>query len=99
MIDEHNEVQQRNIKLLFEGYWYEDLPPIIEIEKLHIIINLILKEIDDNEYEDFQKNQRGVICEFKNTKAPSYIFNDGIEPITFLSLRRMVHLERCRFQI
>lgn len=71
MIDEHNEVQQRNIKLLFEGYWYED----------------------------FQKNQRGVICEFKNTKAPSYIFNDGIEPITFLNLRRMVHLERCRFQI
>lgn len=88
MVDEHNEVQQRNIELLLEGYWYEDLPPIIDIEKMHNIVKLILKKIDDNEYEDFQKNQRGLICEFKNIMAPTYIFNDGIEPITFFEFKK-----------
>lgn len=58
MVDEHNEVQQRNIELLLEGYWYEDLPPIIDIEKMHNIVKLILKKIDDNEYEDFKKESK-----------------------------------------
>lgn len=33
MIDKNDDIQQRNIDLLIEGYWYEDLPPVIDIAK------------------------------------------------------------------
>ena len=32
MIDKNNDIQQRNIDLLIAGYWYEDLPQVIDIE-------------------------------------------------------------------
>ena len=31
MIDKNDDIQQMNIELLIEGYWCEDLPPIIYI--------------------------------------------------------------------
>lgn len=31
MIDKNDDIQQRNIDLLIAGYWYEDLPPVIDI--------------------------------------------------------------------
>ena len=31
MIDKNDRIQKMNIDLLIEGYWYEDLPPILDI--------------------------------------------------------------------
>jgi hypothetical protein len=87
MIDNNDDIQQRNIDLLIVGYWYEDLPPIIDIANMKEKIKGIVKNIDNDMYDDFYKAD-GIITEYNNTQAPSYIFNDGIEPITFFEFKK-----------
>lgn len=87
MIDKNDDIQQRNIDLLITGYWYEDLPPVIDIINMKAIIKRIIENIDNDIYDDFYKTN-GIITEYKNTQAPSYIFNDGIEPITFFEFKK-----------
>ena len=87
MIDKNNDIQQRNIDLLIAGYWYEDLPPVIDIANMKEMIKGIIEKIDNDIYDDFYKTD-GIITEYKNTQAPSYIFNDGIEPITFFEFKK-----------
>lgn len=87
MIDKNDDIQQRNIDLLIEGYWYEDLPPVIDIANMKGMIKGIIEKIDNDIYDDFYKTD-GIITEYKNTQAPSYIFNDGIEPITFFEFKK-----------
>lgn len=87
MIDKNNDIQQRNIDLLIAGYWYEDLPPVIDIANMKGMIKGIIEKIDNDIYDDFYKTD-GIITEYKNTQAPSYIFNDGIEPITFFEFKK-----------
>lgn len=38
-------------------------------------------------YDDFNKDD-GIIFEYKNTEAPTYIFNDGIESITYFEFKK-----------
>ena len=87
MIDKNDDIQQRNIDLLIAGYWYEDLPPVIDIANIKGMIKGIIEKIDNDVYDDFFKTD-GLITEYKNTQAPSYIFNDGIEPITFFEFKK-----------
>lgn len=87
MIDKNDDIQQRNIDLLITGYWYEDLPPVIDIINMKAIIKRIIENIDNDIYDDFYKTN-GIITEYKNTQAPSYIFNDGIEPITYFEFKK-----------
>lgn len=87
MIDKNDDIQQRNIDLLIAGYWYEDLPPVIDIVNMKGMIKGIIENIDNDIYDDFYKTD-GIITEYKNTQAPSYIFNDGIEPITFFEFKK-----------
>ena len=87
MIDKNNDIQQRNIDLLIAGYWYEDLPPVIDIANMKEMIKGNIEKIDNDIYDDFYKTD-GIITEYKNTQAPSYIFNDGIEPITFFEFKK-----------
>ena len=37
MIDKNDEIQQKNIDLLIEGYWHEELPPVINISSYKLI--------------------------------------------------------------
>ncbi len=87
MIDKNDDIQQRNIDLLIAGYWYEDLPPVIDIANIKGMIKGIIEKIDNDVYDDFFKTD-GLITKYKNTQAPSYIFNDGIEPITFFEFKK-----------
>ena len=87
MINRNDEIQQKNIDLLIEGYWYEDLPPVIDMEKIKKSVKNIIENIDNDVYEDFRKTN-DIITEYKNTEAPTYIFNDGIEPITFFEFKK-----------
>lgn len=90
MIDKSDDIQQRNIDLLIAGYWYEDLPLVIDIANMKGMIKGITEKINNEISDDFYKMD-GIITEYENTQVPSYIFNAGIEPITFLNLRRMMH--------
>ena len=47
MIDKNDDIQQRNIDLLITGYWYEDLPPVIDIINMKAIIKRIIENIDN----------------------------------------------------
>lgn len=87
MINRNDDIQQRNIDLLIAGYWYEDLPPVIDIVNMKVMIKRIIENIDNDSYDDFYKTD-GIITEYKNTEAPTYIFNDGIEPITFFEFKK-----------
>ena len=87
MINKNDDIQQRNIDLLIAGYWYEDLPPVIDIANIKGMIKGIIEKIDNDVYDDFFKTD-GLITKYKNTQAPSYIFNDGIEPITFFEFKK-----------
>ncbi|SFR65422.1 RNA-directed DNA polymerase [Anaeromicropila populeti] len=88
MINLSDEIQAKNIELLFEGYWDDDLPPILDIQSMLPCLKAVISNIDNNVYTDFVKNSNGVITEFSNTFAPPYIFNDGIEPITFFNFKK-----------
>lgn len=66
MIDKNNDIQQRNIDLLIAGYWYEDLPPVIDIANMKGMIKGIIEKIDNDIYDDFYKTD-GIITEYKNT--------------------------------
>ena len=88
MITETDDIQRRNIELLIEGYWYEDLPPILDVEVIKGAIYQELLKIDTGAYDDFKMDEDGFITEYRNTQAPSYIFNDGIEPITFFEFKK-----------
>ena len=88
MITETDDIQRRNIELLIDGYWYEDLPPILDVEVIKGAIYQELLKIDTGAYDDFKMDEDGFITEYRNTQAPSYIFNDGIEPITFFEFKK-----------
>lgn len=87
-MDLTNEIQRKNIDLLFEGYWYDDLPPVISVEEMFPRLREVIENIENDEYADFEKNAEGFIVKFKHTNPPSYIYNDGIEAITFFDFKR-----------
>ena len=88
MINNKNEVQQKNIELLVEGYWYEELPPIIDIENMKPFIKRTIERIENGEYTEFERNDNGIIEKYRSVDSPSYVFNDGIEPITFFEFKK-----------
>lgn len=88
MLGFFNEVQNENIELLFDGYWYSELPPIINWDNLKDSMKYVINNIRRDSYKTFAKSDDGIIVEFKGTKAPSYIHNDGIEPICFYDYKR-----------
>lgn len=82
-------INDANIQLLTEGYWYEELPPIIDIEKLKESVKKVFSNIADGNYDkEFKKSDSGYITEFKAVTPPEYIFNDGMEPITYFEFKR-----------
>lgn len=87
VIKNNNDIQQKNIELLIEGYWYEDLPPILEIEDMKEKLREIIKDIDEDRCDDFRKKE-GIIIGYKNINSPVYIHNDGIEPVTFFEFKK-----------
>lgn len=87
-MDLTGEVQRKNIDLLFEGYWYDDLPPVIDIEEMLPRLREVIENIENDEYADFEKNSDAIITKYKHTNPPSNIYNDGIETITFFDFKR-----------
>ncbi len=81
-------INDTNIQLLTEGYWYEELPPIIDIEKLKESVKKVFNKIADGNYDkEFEKSDSGYITKFKSVTPPKYIFNDGMEPITYFEFK------------
>lgn len=87
MINMQDEIFEKNIDLLWDGYWYAELPPILDIDSVRDNLSHVIELIEEDALEDFQLLVNGTIESFKNVTPPSYIYNDGIEPITFFEFK------------
>lgn len=103
---EIKEIDDINIERLIQGYQYSYLPEgflLNGIEKnMKRTVTKILNEINENEDEIYcYKVKNGLIDleSLTEISSPSYIFNFGAEPISFLILKRMDHIEKYKFLI
>lgn len=87
MINIHDETFEKNIDLLWDGYWYAELPPILDIDSIRDNLSHVIELIEEDALKDFHLLENGAIESFKNVTPPSYIYNDGIEPITFFEFK------------
>lgn len=87
MIDKDDAIQQENLELLLSGYWYEELPPIVDFKSVIDNIRSIIEGIGEDKYQnEFELFDR-IVIRFKSVKSPSYIYGDGVEPITFFEIK------------
>lgn len=87
MINIHDEIIKKNINLLWDGFWYAELPPILDIDSIRDNLSHVIELIEKDDVEDFKLMGNGTIELFKNVTPPGYIYNDGIEPITFFEFK------------
>lgn len=87
MINIHDEIIKKNINLLWDGFWYAELPPILDIDSIRDNLSHVIELIEKDDVEDFKLMENGAIELFKNVTPPGYIYNDGIEPITFFEFK------------
>ncbi len=88
MIDFENPVFSENVQLLLEGFWHKELPPLFNVANIHTNVETVLRKIATNKYSDQFNIESDLICEYKNFTAPSYVYNDGSEPITFFDFKK-----------
>lgn len=87
MINMQDEIFEKNVDLLWDGYWYAELPPILDIETIRSKLTEVIRQLNEQDVDDFQFSDNNTIKSFKNVTPPSYIYNDGIEPITFFEFK------------
>ena len=87
MINMRDEIFEKNVDLLWDGYWYAELPPILDIETIRSKLTEVIRQLNEQDVDDFQFSDNNTIKSFKNVTPPSYIYNDGIEPITFFEFK------------
>lgn len=84
MLDEFIRNNERRNGILRD----DEAERILDVEVIKGAIYQELLKIDTGAYDDFKMDEDGFITEYRNTQAPSYIFNDGIEPITFFEFKK-----------
>ncbi|MEG0577724.1 MAG: RNA-directed DNA polymerase [Bacilli bacterium] len=89
-----SERDKKNIKVLLLGWWYSELPPILDSEKMIKNIHKVFHKLRNKEYEHFKMNGDKFICEFKNINAPKYktmfspAYNGWSEPISYYTFKK-----------
>ena len=93
-----NDIYKKNVELLFEGYWYADLPPIFDIDDFKEVLYDVIIKIADGNYSDQFSTEENFIVGFKGMTPPSYIYNEGIEPIIFYDFKKNGALREMQLQ-
>ena len=88
MINFENPAFTENVRLLIDGFWHKELPPVFNLSDIYPKVEAILRKIASNKYNDMFKFNSGFISEYKNFNTPSYVYNDGSEPITFFDFKK-----------
>ncbi len=87
MIDFEADNTEINAKILLEGMFYSELPPVLDDSVMKENIIEVLKKMDDEEYTYF-RFQNDLIKDFKDIVSPDYIRGNGVETITYYAFKK-----------
>lgn len=76
-----------NAELLFNGFWYAELPDLLDIKELEESIPKIFDEIQNGRVSSFKQNDDKFIQDFSGIVSPPYIRAPGVEAISFFWIK------------
>lgn len=88
MLDFDRENTAKNAEILLNGFWYAELPDILGMDLLKKNIVDVMKNIDEDKYDKYEKSSFGSITDLKNISSPDYLRNLGVEPIVYYTLKK-----------
>lgn len=88
MIDLTQENYLTNAKLLLNGFWYAELPNLIDMEELEEAIEDIFTGIENSEIRTFKKSADDFIEDFCGIASPPYVRSPGVEAISFFDFKK-----------
>lgn len=77
-----------NAELLFNGFWYAELPDLLDIKELEESIPKIFDEIQNGRVSSFKQNDDKFIQDFSGIVSPPYIRAPGVEAISFFDFKK-----------
>lgn len=89
----------KNAKLLLNGFWYAELPDLLDMAELEEAIEDIFTGIENNEVRTFKKSADDFIDDFSGIVSPPYIRSPGVEAISFFDFKKIGVYVKCRFRI
>lgn len=87
MIDINADNTITNARILLEGMFYSELPPVLDYSVLEDNIMEVLTKMADEEYDYFCYDS-GFIKDYKKIVPPKYIRGNGVETITYYTFKR-----------
>ncbi len=89
MVDLSVNNNMENANLLLKGFWYSNLPDIIDINELVDDIEIIFDKLNNKEHSIY-KYTGDFITGWDNNivNSPKYIFSPGVEVITFYDFKK-----------
>lgn len=78
----------KNAKLLLNGFWYAELPDLLDMAELEEAIEDIFTGIENNEVRTFKKSADDFIDDFSGIVSPPYIRSPGVEAISFFDFKK-----------
>ncbi len=87
MIDFEADNTEINAKILLEGMFYSELPPILDESVMKKQIIDVLKKMKDQKYNYF-RHEDDLIKDFKEIFSPDYIRGNGVETITYYAFKK-----------
>lgn len=77
-----------NAQLLLNGFWYSDLPDLLNMSELEESIEVIFEEINSGKIAAFKQDTDKFIEDFSGITSPPYIRSPGVEAISFFDFKK-----------
>lgn len=88
MVELTREDYQTNARLLLNGFWYAELPDLLDMEELEESIKDIFDEINIQNIDSFKQDADGFILDFSGITSPTYIRSPGVEAISYFDFKK-----------
>lgn len=88
MVDLTQENYLTNARLLLHGFWYAELPDLLDINSLEESIEDIFDEIENGQVKSFKQDTDDFILDFSRIVSPPYIRAPGVEAISFFDFKK-----------
>lgn len=88
MVDLTQENYLTNARLLLHGFWYAELPDLLDINSLEESIEDIFDEIENGQVKSFKQDTDDFILDFSRIVSPPYIRAAGVEAISFFDFKK-----------
>lgn len=86
---------EKNIQILLSGWWYSELPPVLDFSILKDNICSVIQEIENDKYKCYKKlDENSLVSDFKNIAVPDYKTSSGktggewTEPILYFAFKK-----------